>query len=67
MIRYLFLDDRQWERHEQNPQIGYGEVFDEVVDNCMHLRLKGDDEAYNHIACYADRSEKDLEGQSKDL
>ena len=41
MIRVLLLDDRKRKRNTQDAQICYGEISYKVVDNSVHLRLKG--------------------------
>ena len=41
MIRVLLLHDRKRKRKTLDAQICYGEISYKVVDNSVHLRLKG--------------------------
>ena len=62
MIRVFLLHDSKRKRNKQDAQISYGEISYKVVDNSVHLRLKGYYKAYYHFAGYTDKGDKERRG-----
>lgn len=64
MIRVFLFHDPKRKRNKQDAQISYGEISYKVVDNSVHLQLKGYYKAYYHFAGYTDKGDKNVEGQT---
>ena len=64
MIRVFLFHDRKRKRNKQDAQICYGEISYKVVNNNMHLRLKGYYKAYYHFAGYTDKGDNNVEGKT---